>query len=375
MSDSAICRRMLESRLEARESQLQIAAAQSGCGTWTLEPDTGELHCSARALCLLGLPADAQPTFDGLLALVRADDRVRLSSTIAHALAVRDQFEVEFTLNRDGARDRLLRCRGRAHSSALNPERHALSGILLPVAHDADGLITLDAERLAAMILRLEGMCGLERSTLVTRLQAELLPRVSDLQQHMAMLASDSTLAPEQRAQVDAMLATASTWLDTLRAVIFDCQPPGASELGFCGAVERHARDTAAGAGLALGLSLPAEPLPLPDPALRALYEAACAGMDNVAIHAHALRMDVSVRCDRTNVIVEISDDGDGIQRADLRREGALGLFAASARLKTCDGVLRVRNRPEGGTLLQISVPFDPASEPDDCVGVPGHAA
>ncbi len=375
MPDSAIRRRLLESRMEARESQLQLAATHFGCGTWTLEPNTGELHCSAHALTLLGLPADAQPNFDALLALVHADDRERLSNAFARALSVRNQFELEFALDSAGKRSKLLRCLGRSHSSALDQNRFALSGILLPVAHDADGLITLDSERLAAMILRQESLCALERSTLVTRLQAEMIPKARALLQHITALASNPTLAASQQAQVDTMLETANAWLDTLRAMIFDLQPPGVPELGFCGALERHARETAASAGLELTLSLPAEPLPLTDAALDALYQAARAGIDNVARHAHAQRLGVSMQCTSSRVLLEISDDGDGIRSADLARQGALGLFASSARLGVCGGTLRVRRRPAGGTLLQVSIALDPGNQLERRASAAGHAS
>jgi signal transduction histidine kinase len=361
--------------MEARESQLQLAATQYGCGTWTLEPNTGELHCSPRALALLGLPADALPNYETLLSLFHAHDRQRLASSFAHALSVRDQFELEFALARDETRSRLLRCTGRAHSSALDNDRHALSGILLPAAQGVDGLITLDAQRLAALVLRLEGMLEVERSTLAARLHSEMMPVIKDLRQHVAALESDSTLTCEQRAQLQTARETATTWLDSMRAMIFDLQPPGVAELGFCGALERYARETAAASGLELALSLPAEPLPLADAALEALFRAACAGIDNVAMHAHAHRMGISIKQNRTSVILEISDDGSGIRSANLGRKGAIGLFASSARLGVCDGTLRVRSRPEGGTLMQIRVAIDQSGPLETSAGLSGRFA
>lgn len=342
MRDTAIRKRLLEARIEARDRQLQLAAMQFDCGTWTLEPNTGELHCSARALALLGLAADAQPDFTALQALAHPGDRQQLAKAFAHALTVRDQFEVEFALSAEGTAGRKLRCLGCSHASALDADRFALSGILVPVDHETGSLITLDAEQLAAMVLRLDDLLGMERSALAERLQSEVIPQLQQLQQKPGDPASTSAL------------------LDLLRTIIFECQPPGVSELGFHGAVERCAVETAATAGLQLSLSLPAEPLPLGDVALDALYQAARAGMNNVAMHARATRMSVRVGCSATTVTLEIGDDGTGIATADMAR-GALGLFASSARLAACAGRLRIGNRPGGGTLLQVTIDSTPA--------------
>lgn len=221
--------------------------------------------------------------------------------------------------------------------------------------------MSLDSQRLSAMLLRLEGLQGLERSTLVTQLQSGLLTTVSDLRQHVATLAADPTLTPAQRAQLQPMLDSAASCLKMLREMIFDLDPPGVRQLGFSGALERYARETAAAAGIQLSLEMNGNPVSLPGFAQEALYRAACAGIDNVAAHAHASHMWVRVERAGNEVLLKISDDGNGIRRKNVATGSALGLFASSARLRTCGGSLRIRDRPGGGTVLEMSVAADQA--------------
>jgi two-component system, NarL family, sensor histidine kinase UhpB len=114
--------------------------------------------------------------------------------------------------------------------------------------------------------------------------------------------------------------------------------------------------EQAAAAGIKLALSVPELPLPLSASAQEALYSVAQAGVDNIVRHARALNMSVCVTADANEVALRITDDGVGISEADLAKDSAIGLFAASERLAEAGGDLRVSGKPRQGTTLEASI-------------------
>ncbi|MFO1504527.1 MAG: hypothetical protein U1F39_12045 [Steroidobacteraceae bacterium] len=346
MVNSTIRARLLEARMAARECQLQLAETASGLGVWTLEPSTGDLAWSVRCRTLLDSPAEAEGTFEALLARVHSDDQAGVRRAFAQAAHLRREFSVDFRAL-DG---KWMHCTGRPHTSATSRDGVGLSGILVPASEGNDA-----GSRVGAVVNRLDRLREIERNSVATRLQSEVAQRLSQLQSRLESLAVSAGVAAATRAEVVALSAAAAECMD-LRGAIFEMSPPGVAELGFAGALERYASEHAAAAGVELAFDVPALTLPVAMPVLESLYVVARAGIDNVVRHARARHMRVQVKCDAEELSLRIEDDGIGITDADLMKDDACSLFASSERLADSGGELRVSGRPDQGTVLEATI-------------------
>ena len=88
----------------------------------------------------------------------------------------------------------------------------------------------------------------------------------------------------------------------------------------------------------------------------RVLQEA----LSNVARHSGADRAWVRLRSDADTLELDVEDHGTGLH-ADPRRRG-LGLVAMRERAELLGGTLQLIRPPEGGTLVRLRVPLQPAS-------------
>jgi signal transduction histidine kinase len=88
-----------------------------------------------------------------------------------------------------------------------------------------------------------------------------------------------------------------------------------------------------------------------------ALYRVADEAMRNVAHHANASRARIALRQRRDDVVLEIEDNGKGIDlhRADPLQMG-LGLFSARAVLALAGGELQISSAPGRGTSIVARV-------------------
>jgi PAS domain S-box-containing protein len=91
----------------------------------------------------------------------------------------------------------------------------------------------------------------------------------------------------------------------------------------------------------------------LPEPIEAAAYYLIAEAITNVAKHAHASHVAVSVRRDNGRVAVRIADDGVGGADPDA----GSGLHGLADRVEALHGNLRVDSPPGGGTRLEARIP------------------
>lgn len=86
----------------------------------------------------------------------------------------------------------------------------------------------------------------------------------------------------------------------------------------------------------------------------------------NAAKHAGAERVEVSVRRDGAEAVLEVTDDGRGIEPGRPQRalaEGHIGLASLAQRVEGEGGRLELEAGPEGGTVARVRLPSGPGDE------------
>ena len=355
MPDSKHRSLLLETRLAARECQLELVAQTAEIGFWSFEPSTSELSWSPRCQSLLDVVADAATDFDALISRILPADQASVRRAFSQALQFKREFTVEFSVPTERDTQRRLRCTGRPHASAIARQQLALSGVIQTV-EDAGAMTAASAQRMSSIVQRIESQREMERNTLVDRIKTEVSQRFADVSLELHLLSNREELSPELKQALTTLADTAGSSMEAVRSAIYELCPPGVEELGFTGALERFATERAATAGLSLSLSLPQEPVPVDTIALAALYATACNAIDNVVHHARARHMSVAVQYVPSKLSLRIVDDGIGIAGADLMKEGSLGLFTSLERLAHCGGELRVSGESGQGTVLEASI-------------------
>lgn len=87
------------------------------------------------------------------------------------------------------------------------------------------------------------------------------------------------------------------------------------------------------------------------------LYRIAQEALSNAVRHAQPSRIEVVLDSCETGLVLEIRDNGSGIEHIDERR-GRLGLHIMHYRAALIGGALHVEKMPAGGTRVRCSVPL-----------------
>ena len=80
--------------------------------------------------------------------------------------------------------------------------------------------------------------------------------------------------------------------------------------------------------------------------------------ISNAMRHAEPTAIDVSLRLDRTNLILQVTDNGCGMAKTGSIKDG-FGFVNMRARVKNLNGSLKIRSPGGRGTSIVVSVPVD----------------
>jgi signal transduction histidine kinase len=88
------------------------------------------------------------------------------------------------------------------------------------------------------------------------------------------------------------------------------------------------------------------------------LYRVTQEALRNVAKHAEARRVTVTLTATTDRVHLSIGDDGKGFELGASRgRAGGLGLVSIDERVRLLRGSMAIATAPQGGTLMQVQIP------------------
>jgi len=164
---------------------------------------------------------------------------------------------------------------------------------------------------------------------------------------------------PERAAQmVNTVRQQVREALSELRSTVAALRAPVETDLALPHALTRLATHFEEATGLTVHRDLPAQDglPPLPETYRLALYRAAQEALTNVHKHAGAGQVWLVLALRERAIVLQVSDDGQGMASGGGQGFGLRGLQERAAQL---GGELRIESRPGGGTTLSFRLPLD----------------
>lgn len=160
--------------------------------------------------------------------------------------------------------------------------------------------------------------------------------------------------APQSlRGEVRAAQEAVRTSLDDVRQVAHRLRPGVLDDLGLRSALNALSTEFSRSSGVETVLIMDAELPELSDDVELVLYRIAQEGLTNVARHASAARVELTLTTSATELVLRISDDGRGGPIED----GA-GVRGMRERALLIGARLAFAENPEGGTEVLLAVPM-----------------
>jgi len=169
-----------------------------------------------------------------------------------------------------------------------------------------------------------------------------------------ALIAGDQRLELHARLK-DAMTLVAAT-TDTLENVMSELHPPLLAEHGLLSALRWYAKEFSQRTGIEITISGDQNASSVPE-SEAILYRIAQEALNNVAKHAHAKLVRISLSLSGRELTLSIADDGIGYDSRSSSRSGR-GIATMKERALAVGGRVELQGAPQKGTLIRIHVPI-----------------
>ncbi|HRQ42053.1 MAG TPA: GAF domain-containing protein [Chloroflexota bacterium] len=145
--------------------------------------------------------------------------------------------------------------------------------------------------------------------------------------------------------------------INTVRNLAAELRPSLLDDLGLIAALEWQAHHFSKRADIACTLDVPVMPVDLGLEANIAVFRIFQEALTNIARHADATQVTVTVRQSLNQFSLTVKDNGRGIKKSQLNSAKSLGLVGIQERARSLGGTAVVKGRPGRGTTMTLQLP------------------
>ncbi len=165
--------------------------------------------------------------------------------------------------------------------------------------------------------------------------------------------------ADEAMTLLDTAIGGLNDAIRDIRNFILDLRPRR-----FAGDVQQGmaqlAREFQANTMVPVSMSMPERLDDLPLPLGRAIFLTTQEALANIARHARAKRVNVSLHLSANRVILKVQDDGQGFDTQNQNLRLGHGLANMQSRAESLHGLFDIRSTPGAGTAVILDLPREP---------------
>jgi signal transduction histidine kinase len=136
--------------------------------------------------------------------------------------------------------------------------------------------------------------------------------------------------------------------------------------LGLEASLRKYLRDFGRRSGLEAAFSSNLQEHALPSEVATNIYRIVQEALTNIARHAAATQVHVSLSCTEKKLTLRITDDGKGFDPVRISDSHAVGLVGMQERTRLIGGTLAIRSQPGAGASITLEVPLLVEGSPHD---------
>ena len=268
-------------------------------------------------------------------------------------------YELEYDLPGVGCKSLTLSARPvRGYAQGAEKVLLVIQDITVQKQHERE--IRADKEQLAALTEELLVTEERQRQRIAAALHDSIGQSLAFSKRELGVLRQ--RVSPEMRDTVAQVCEQIGEAIAQVRNLMLELAPSTLQTLGLEPAVEELAEQFTDCEGFVCRVQTSKEPKPLSEQIKSLLYRAVRELLVNVAKHAQAKNVSISVERDETRIRVIVEDDGKGFDPAELKsvpaKAGGFGLFSIRQRLAHMGGEFAVESAEGKGTKVTLVAPL-----------------
>ena len=143
----------------------------------------------------------------------------------------------------------------------------------------------------------------------------------------------------------------------SVRRISSELRPSLLDDMGLIAAMEWQLNEFEQRSGIKTSLSAPGVEKQLPDSVKTGLFRIFQESLTNVARHAHAENVRVSLKHSDGKIVLSIEDDGKGFDKKKIAGKRTLGILGMKERTLMMGGEYEINSSPGKGTTVLVAIP------------------
>ncbi len=174
----------------------------------------------------------------------------------------------------------------------------------------------------------------------------------------LVFLKKADTLDPKTYQQsLNSMLELVAAAANSVHTISSRLRPGLLDDLGLVAAIEWQIEDFQKRSGIICKADLPGHDIDIDSQRSTAIYRILQEALTNVARHAQAKTVVVTLSDSEADVLLSVKDNGIGIPPNKINSPTSYGLLGIRERLHTFKGMCIIRSGQDGGTEIMVRVP------------------
>lgn len=223
-------------------------------------------------------------------------------------------------------------------------------------------------ELLRKLSQHLQAVREKESQRMAREIHDELGQQLTALKMDLAWISSridpDGEGAAKFLQKIDSMSALVDNTIHSVQKISAELRPGLLDDLGLVPAIEWLAQEFENQTKIPCNTQLFCELLNIDPDCSTAIFRISQEALTNVARHAKATRVDISLKEEDSALVLKIRDNGKGIDADDVFAPESLGLMGMRERARPFNGEFSIKGRPNKGTTLTISFPIEKVFKP-----------
>jgi PAS domain S-box-containing protein len=354
-------RRQADERVRRSERQLARAQELARLGSFHRDLNSDTVVWSEQTYRIWGVdPATFTPGVAALLERVHPEDRATFTAALTRARTEGASFRIFYRIIRPDGEVRIV-----ASEAEINRDSEGRPAEMFGFTEDLTGRRRVEAElvrsraQLRELAARIEATREEERTHISRRIHEELGQALTALKLDITALATK--LPPRARAlrrRAREMAETLDRTLATTQTIALELRPGILDVLGLQAAVRWAVDDFGRRTGIQCRAAVTRSPVLLDDAVTTTVFRILEESLTNVARHAAASAVSVTLTLEPEALTLTVWDDGVGITPAAVWGPRSLGLLGVRERARGVGGDVTIDGAPGQGTTLTLRVPL-----------------
>lgn len=222
----------------------------------------------------------------------------------------------------------------------------------------SEGALRTSYEHIRQLAGRLIHAQDEERARIARDLHDDIGQRVASLSIALSVAKRDMPRDSQRaRRSLSQLQQQATELAEHLRQLSHELHPSTLAHVGLLPALQGRCSEFTKESRIPVRLEVPDALGDVPDDVSLCLYRVAQEALHNVATHAHAHHVIVSLARENEHLTMRVADDGRGFDPTLATSKSGLGLVSLSERVHLLGGQVNVRAAPGAGTLIAVTLP------------------